>query len=120
MFGKLYFLGTGLMLLLIGTGLSFVEGMISETCDKISSMSQGIAIAFNPCDVFAMLPTAAIVMQVMGALIIGVILFFIVKNYKKPKLICPNCKERAPEKSAFCSKCGTKLEKEIKTAKPKK
>ena len=67
MFGKLYFLGTGLMLLLIGTGLSFVEEMISETCDKISSMSQGITIAFNPCDVFAMLPTAAIVMQIMGA-----------------------------------------------------
>jgi len=119
MFGKAYLAAMGLMIFLIGTGMSLVGEIILETCDKIASMPKGIEIAFNPCDIFTAFPTIAIVMQVLGIIIAGVTIFFIVKTLNKPKLICQNCKERAPEKSKFCPKCGTKLEKIVKSAKPK-
>ena len=119
MFGKAYLAAMGLMIFLIGTGISIAGGMISETCDKIASMPKGIEIAFNPCDVFAVLPTAAIIMQVLGIIIAGVTILFIIKAVNKPKLICQNCKERAPEKSEFCPKCGIKLVKKVKPAKTK-
>ncbi len=114
MFGKAYLAAMGLMLFVIGTGLSLVTGITSEACAKIASMPKGFEIVFNPCDIFALLPTAALAMQALGIIIAGTTIFFIVKGIKKTVLKCPNCKEKAPEKSAFCPKCGTKLGKKIK------
>jgi len=120
MFGKTYLAAMGLMLFVIGTGLSIAGGVISETCAKLDSMPKGFEIGFNPCDIFAALPTVAIAMQALGIIIAGATIFFIAKSLNKPRLICPNCNERAPEKSSFCPKCGTKLAKAIKPATPPK
>ena len=107
MFGKLYLLGLGIMLFVIGTGLGFASGIATESCARIEAMPKGFDVAFNPCTVFQALPVVALLMQLLGLAFVAAAIFLLVKAARPLK--CPRCKAKVAEKSAYCPKCGAKL-----------
>jgi len=108
-FGKVYLLGIGLMLFIVGTLFHFVTGLVAGPCAKISSLPQGFSVGFNPCDFFQGLASSGLLVQILGLVIAGSMAYLLIKGRRRPKN-CAKCKAKLPENSAYCPKCGTKVE----------
>ncbi len=117
-FGKLYLLGMGVMLFIVGSLFHFVTALTAGPCEKISSLPKGFSVGFDPCAFFQGLSSSGFLVQVLGLVIAGLATYFLLKGRKKPKN-CAKCKAKLPEGSAYCPKCGTKVKEKKAAGKPK-
>jgi hypothetical protein len=108
-FGKVYLLGIGLMLLIVGSLFHFVTSLTTGPCEKIASLPKAFSIGFDPCAFFQGISGSGLLVQVLGLAITVIAAFLLFKGRKRP-LKCKNCKAKLPEESKFCPKCGAKVE----------